>query len=351
MLSPECTILPTSARSITPPLSPAKSWWFPHRVEQLAELRELVLRHARGGVRRDLIEGVSVGVVARGTAPTATMSEPSMTLLAGGRKRTAVGDLEFVYGPGQYLVVSIDLPVTGYVSQASPDDPFVVFSLALKPAVIAGLLLDTVEVARPPRFTGLAISDATTELLDSVIRLMRLIDNPADLAALGAACEREIVWRLLAGAQGGIVRQIGLADSGITHISRAIKWMREHVDEPVAVADLARLSGMSVSSFHRHFRAATSMTPIQWQKAHRLREARTLLLAGNRNIADVAYAVGYGSASQFSREYRRAFGQPPGHDATWLRGDSPKTPTSTKSSRHRSPGNIGHSASVAAERP
>lgn len=206
------------------------------------------------------------------------------------------------------------------MSSAGPDDPFVVFSLSLRPALIAGLLLDTRAVAAPRGFTGLAVSDAMPELIDSVVRLMRLLDDPADLAVLGQAYEREIVWRLLKGPQGGIVRQIGTADSSVALISRSLAWMREHPAEQISISDLARLSGMSVSSFHRHFRAATSMTPLQWHKALRLREARTRLLTGGASIATIAYAVGYGSASQFSREYRRAFGTPPGADGERLRG-------------------------------
>ncbi|MGH1548763.1 AraC family transcriptional regulator N-terminal domain-containing protein [Leifsonia poae] len=288
---------------------------------QPADLRDLIIRHARGGIRRNIVNGLSLGVVTDGTPPAATMSEPSVTLVAGGSKRTAVGDLEVVYGAGEYLVVSIDLPVTGRVERATPDDPFVVFSLALRPAVIAALLLDTVEVARPPAFTGLAVGTASPDLLDAASRMLRLLDDPADLAALGAAAEREIVWRLLSGPQGGIVRQIGVADGSLAHISRAIRWMRDHLAEQVAIEELARISGMSASTFHRHFRAATSMTPIQWQKALRLREARALLLRGAAGVAEAGYAVGFGSASQFSREYRRAFGQPPGRDAQNFRGD------------------------------
>jgi AraC-like DNA-binding protein len=288
-------------------------------MEQVHELRELILEHARGGIRRNLIDGVGIGVVDGTTAPVANMAEPSMSLVVGGRKRTTVGDLEFSYGPGEYLVASIDLPVIGGVSEASPDDPFVVFSLSLKPALIAGLLLETENVARPAGFTGLAVSRASSDLLDSVIRIVRLMGSPRDLAVLGPAVEREVVWRLLMGEQGRIVRQIGLADSSLSQISRAIKWMREHYSEQINVIELARRSGMSLSSFHRHFRAATSMTPIQLQKELRLREARTRLLAANANVADVGYDVGYGSPSQFSREYRRAFGQPPGRDATSLR--------------------------------
>jgi transcriptional regulator GlxA family with amidase domain len=142
---------------------------------------------------------------------------------------------------------------------------------------------------------------------------------PAKPAPAYGPTEREIVWRLLTGPQGGLVRQIGSADSGIAHISRATTWLRENLAEPVSVAALARLSGMSVSTFHRHFRASTSLTPIQWQKALRLRRARILLAEGDTTVAEVASAVGYGSVSQFSREYRRTFGLSPGQDAARLR--------------------------------
>ena len=294
---------------------------------QPGELHDLIIRHARGGIRRNIIDGLSLGVVTGGTPPAAAMSEPSVTIVAGGRKRTAVGDVEVVYGAGEYLVVSIDLPVTGRVEQATPDDPFVVFSLALRPAVIAALLLDTVDVARVPAFTGLAVGTASPSLLDAASRMLRLLDEPADLAALRSSAEREVVWRLLSGPQGGIVRQIGLTDGSVAHIVRAIRWMRDHLAEPASVGELARISGMSPSTFHRHFRAATSMTPVQWQKALRLREARALLLRGTAGVAEAGYAVGYGSASQFSREYRRAFGRPPGRDAEALRqGDAAVPP-------------------------
>jgi AraC-like DNA-binding protein len=169
--------------------------------------------------------------------------------------------------------------------------------------------------ARPPAFSGLAVSDATPELLDPVVRLLRLLDRPDDLRVLAPGLEREILWRLVTGDQGALVRQIGLASSSLTHISRAIRWIREHYNEPLLVADLAALSSMSASSFHRHFRAATSMTPIQFAKQIRLQEARALLMTQPAHVAEIGYLVGYESPSQFSREYRKTFGTPPGQDA------------------------------------
>src|SRR6266436_5876639 len=167
--------------------------------------------------------------------------------------------------------------------------------------------------------TGIAVSDASPAILDAIGRLLALVDTPRDAAALADGVEREVLWRLITGPQGGTVRQIGLADSRLALLGRAIRWIRGHYDETLRVEELAALATMSVSSFHRHFRAVTSMTPIQYQKQIRLREARARLLAQPGDITGVGYAVGYDSPSQFSREYRRMFGAPPSHDAQALR--------------------------------
>jgi transcriptional regulator GlxA family with amidase domain len=165
---------------------------------------------------------------------------------------------------------------------------------------------------------GLAVSDATPALLDAIARLLALLDAPDDAAALAAGVQREVIWRLITGPQGPTVRQIGLADSRLAHLARAIRWIRGHYDETLRVEQLAALATMSVSSFHRHFRAVTSMTPIQYQKEIRLHEARARLLADPGDVTGVGYAVGYDSPSQFSREYRRRFGVSPSRDARAL---------------------------------
>jgi AraC-like DNA-binding protein len=291
-------------------------------VDLLTELRTLIVRHApsRGPMGKTMVlDGMSIARVSEPTPPVAVMSEPSLAVVAQGVKRTVLNGVPYDYRAGQYLVVSVDLPVIGQALVASADEPFAVFSLALRPAAIAPLLLETAGTMRPPAFSGLAVSDATPDLLDPVVRLLRLLDRPEDLRVLAPGLEREILWRLVTGDQGALVRQIGLADSNLAHISRVIRWIREHYRETLLVADLAGLAGMSTSSFHRHFRAATSMTPIQFVKQIRLQEARALLAAQAVNVADVGYQVGYESPSQFSREYRRTFGTPPGRDAARLR--------------------------------
>jgi AraC-like DNA-binding protein len=291
-------------------------------VHLLAELAALIVAHVGGhGAQRKtvILDGMSVAVVTEPTEPAAAMAEPSLAVVGHGVKRTVLNGTPYDYRAGQYVVVSLDLPVTGQALEASMDEPFTVFSMTLKPVMIAPLLLETTSTARPPAFSGLAVSDATPELLDPIVRLLRLLDHPDDLRVLGPGLEREILWRLVTGEQGALVRQIGLADSSLTHIARTIRWIREHYDDALRVADLADLAGMSESSFHRHFRSATSMTPIQFQKQIRLQAARALLISSPGEVAEIGYRVGYESPSQFSREYRRTFGTPPGRDAVRLR--------------------------------
>jgi AraC-like DNA-binding protein len=152
-----------------------------------------------------------------------------------------------------------------------------------------------------------------------VVTAELLLDHPADAPVLAPLAEREILWRLLTGPHGGMVREVGLAGSGLSHVSRAIRWIRENYAEPVRIPDLARLAGLSPSAFHRHFRAVTAMSPVQFQKCIRLQTARSLLVARPGDVAAVGHLVGYDSPSQFNREYRRLFGAPPGQDGARLR--------------------------------
>ncbi|MDO8210556.1 AraC family transcriptional regulator [Conexibacter sp. CPCC 206217] len=311
----------------------------------LEELRTLIARHAQHGWRT-AIEGVLVSSVSRPTAPEASTTGLVMALIAQGAKRLALGDRVHEYRAGQYLVASVDLPITGHFSEASPSEPALGFGLILRPSTIASLLLEAGEgdgagalggrltsdaavggeairrARRPVAPPGLTVSDASPELLDAVVRLLRLLDRPADLPILAPLAEREILWRLMTGEQGATVRQLGLTDSSLSHVSRAIGWIRDHHAESFRVEDLARQAGMSVSAFHRNFRAITAMSPIQFQKRIRLQEARLQLIANPDDVAGAGYAVGYDSASQFSREYRRQFGAPPGRDVSRLRAQA-----------------------------
>ncbi|MFJ2645632.1 AraC family transcriptional regulator N-terminal domain-containing protein [Streptomyces sp. NPDC087420] len=288
----------------------------------LDQLRTLLLRHARPDWTTP-IDGVLISKVERSDPPSLSMSGTVLAVIAQGEKRLALGERVYDYRAGQYLVTSVDLPVTGHFAGASPEHPAVGFGLTLEPEAVAELLLR----AGPgdvPRGGGsalpsIAVSDAPDQLLDAVIRLLRLIDEPRDRAVLAPLVKREILWRLITGEQGGIVRQFGLADSSLSHVARAVRWIREHYAQPFRVEDVARLAGMSVSAFYRHFQVVTAMSPIQFQKQIRLQEARLLLATHPGDVTGVGQRVGYDNSSQFSREYRRQFGAPPSQDAARLR--------------------------------
>lgn len=169
------------------------------------------------------------------------------------------------------------------------------------------------------RQRGIAVSQANSDLLDPVIRLLRLLDRPQDIPVLAHAIEREILWRLVNGEQGTLVQQIGYADGHTMQVGRAIKWIRANYAQVLRIEELAQVAGMSITSFHRHFAGVTSLSPIQYQKQVRLQAARALLLSSSRDAADIGLEVGYESPSQFSREYRRQFGRPPRADGAFLK--------------------------------
>jgi AraC-like DNA-binding protein len=293
-------------------------------MQQLAVLRELMGRHARPGHPVTDLPGVRLVTALAPSPPISSIYEPAFALVAQGSKRTVLGDRVFEYGPGQYLVVSVDLPIVGQVTTATPDEPYLSLSMTLSRTAIASLILDmATDGDGSQEAVGFSVNDATPELLDSVIRLLRLLDHPEDVAVLRPMLEREILWRLLNGRQGATVRQIGLADSRLAQVARATGWIREHYKELLRIEEMADLAGMSLSSFHRHFRAVTAMSPLQYQKHIRLREARSRLLVDPGSVAAVGFAVGYQSPSQFSREYGRLFGAPPARDLARLRSGSP----------------------------
>ncbi|WP_222194896.1 AraC family transcriptional regulator [Modestobacter italicus] len=290
----------------------------------LGELRQLVTRHADRGTT-DLFDGVQVARVTTPGSPDATMTGVVFALIAAGEKTLVLGDRELRYGAGQYLLASLDLPVTGRFTRASRAEPALGFGLHLRSSVVAELLLHPAAAAFPRHRRGvsapsaLAVSDASPELVDAVVRMVRLADRPRDQAVLQPMLEREVLWLLMTGPQGETVRQLGLSDSSLSSVGRAVRWLREHYAQPLRVDDLAQIAAMSPSAFHRSFAAVTAMSPIQFQKRIRLQEARLRLLTGPGDVAGIGHAVGYGSASQFSRDYRRQFGLPPGRDALRMR--------------------------------
>ncbi|WP_261717680.1 AraC family transcriptional regulator [Streptomyces sp. FZ201] len=294
------------------------------REELLDEVRGIIADRTATGTSGTGIPGLLLSRVET-AEPDHSLTEPLLVVMAQGGKRLLLGDQVYEYRAGDCLVVTADLPVTGHFINARREEPALGMALELRPAAVAPLLLEAPPLPTAPA-TALATGRADVDLLDAVARLLRLLDRPTDAPVLAPLIEREIVWRLLTGPHGAMVRQIGMADSSLSYVARAIRWIREHYAEPMRVEDLARLTGMSSSAFHRNFRAVTAMSPLQFQKRIRLQEARSLLVARPGDVAGVGHLVGYDSPSQFNREYRRMFGAPPGQDANRLRAAGTPSP-------------------------
>ncbi|GAA1574870.1 AraC family transcriptional regulator [Kribbella sancticallisti] len=294
---------------------------------RIDELRTLLAKHARPDLTT-AIDDVLISKVEHPLPPSSSMSGTVMALIAQGAKRIALGDRVYEYRAGQYLIASVDLPITGHYTEAGPEQPALGFGLTLQPAAVAEVLLqaspgDLAPTTGTP--SGMAVSEASDDLLDAVIRLLRLLDQPRDRAVLAPLIKREILWRLITGEQGAVVRHLGLPDSSLTHVAGAVRWIRDHYAQSFRVEEVAQQAGMSASAFYRNFQAVTAMSPVQFQKQIRLQEARLLLATHPKDITGVGSRVGYDSPSQFSREYRRQFGASPSQDAARLRGSTPET--------------------------
>lgn len=292
-------------------------------MDPLIELRKRIMHHSGStdlATIQTAITGVKLSICSITTEPIGHIYEPVVVLVVQGRKRTVLGERIFDYGVGQYLVVPIELPIISRIASAKADEPFLAIALTLRSTSIVSLLLDAAIPQRnPAEFSGLGVGTASPELVDAMLRMIRLLDSPTDIPILMPGLEREILWRLLSAEHGGLVRQIGSVGGRLAQIGHALRWLRSRYADIIRIEDMAEQAGMSVSTFHRHFRAITAMTPIQYQKQVRLQEARMRLLAGAGDVASVGFAVGYDSPSHFSREYTRLFGFPPGRDATRLK--------------------------------
>ncbi|MGA0545582.1 AraC family transcriptional regulator N-terminal domain-containing protein [Brevundimonas sp. VNH65] len=290
-------------------------------MERLHELAALARRHMGDrpaeGVGPVLAPGLQLIVSSGLTAGQQLVYEPMLCLIVEGGKRSTLGSETYDYRAGEYLVVSAELPVSGQVIEA----PYLAIGIPLDPNLIAELMLDMQVVHDPTPQRALAVCRMEDEMVDAVLRLLRLLDRPEQAGVLAPLIQREIVWRLLSGERGGAVRQIASGEGRVTQVNKVIRWIRSRYAEPLRVEELADMVGMSETSLFRHFRAVTAMSPLQYQKQIRLQEARTLLLTQAHDVAGVGFAVGYNNPSQFSREYSRLFGLPPGRDADRLRAD------------------------------
>jgi AraC-like DNA-binding protein len=280
----------------------------------LEELRRLAA-HAEN---RRTDTGIPRVAMVQGEIPEhqlAAVYDPMINLILTGSKTMTVGERTLRYNPATYFVMSVDLPAVGSVHPADTGEPYLAVSLTLEPTIVANLLADIAKPAGGDLYSpGFSIAPVTDELLDAWVRMLRLMERPADVAALAPAYEREILYRVLQGPHGWMLRDIAAPGTALSRVGIAIQWIRTNFTLPLRVEALAQMAALSVSAFHRHFKAVTALSPLQYQKRIRLLHARSLLIAGEGNATSVAFGVGYESATQFSREYSRFFGLPPSKD-------------------------------------
>ena len=246
----------------------------------------------------------------------AAVYEPMINLILQGSKTMTVGEHTLHYDPATYFVMSIELPAVGTVHPATTGEPYLAVSLTLDPVALTTLLADLpLPADRHDQDPGFSVAPVTPELMDAWVRLLRLMGDPQGIAALAPAYEREILYRVLQGPHGWMLREIAAPDSAIARVNQAIQSIRRDFAQSIRVEHMAERAAMSVSAFHRHFKAVTTLSPLQYQKRVRLLQARTLMVANAKSVTAVAFEVGYESSNQFSRDYAKVFGLPPSRDA------------------------------------
>ncbi len=287
--------------------------------------RESLVAGIRSALPQDgVIEPLPGLHLARLSAPNEkihSVLEPSLCVIAQGSKVVFVGDHRYQYDPFNYFLATIELPRVSQVLEASPEEPYLSFRLVLDPNLVGSVMIEAGHLipAGNTDVRAVVVSFLDAELLDAVVRLVRLVGSPADARILMPLIKREIIYRLLTGEQGGRLGHLTLSAGYSSSIARAVQRFRRHFDQPIRVEEVAQELGMSVSSFYQHFKSVTAMSPLQFQKRLRLQEARRLMLSEDLDATSAAYRVGYSDSSYFSREYKGLFGEPPRRDVDRLR--------------------------------
>jgi AraC-like DNA-binding protein len=284
----------------------------------LTQMRDRVLRHADSLSSGAALPRVGVAIQHQHTAPETAMCGPGICLVLQGTKQLIIGEQTLRQTPGRSFASLIEIPTTRCVLEIDSQKPYVAAGLTFDHAVLAELIAETPTSLSHNTVNCFSIATGSRDLFEAWDRHLALLDSPGDIPALSALRERELLYRLLQSPHGSLLRQNARDEGRSAQVRRAIDWMRANFDQPLMIKDLAEMARMSVPSFNRHFRTATSTSPIQYQKMLRLQAAR-YLLAKNSDVTLAAYAVGYESASQFSREYSRLFGCAPKKSALALR--------------------------------
>lgn len=297
---------------------------------QCEELATLATRHTKGkgnGLHQTAINKMDLARESTVSSRLHSVVSPMLAIVLQGKKEALLGEETYNYGVAQYLVLSVDLPITGVIIEATPEQPYLGFKLDLDPHQLCEIIAtqtSAIDSKKETSVRGFFVSTADQLLLDCALRLTRLLDTPQDIPILAPLIIHEIYYRLLIGEQSKAVRQIATSGSNMQRIAAVIQGIKADFAKPMRVADLAEQASMSAASFYHHFKAVTSMSPLQYQKQLRLLEARRLMLAENSTAAHAADQVGYESPSHFSREYARMFGAPPMRDIERFSTDSQK---------------------------
>ncbi len=283
------------------------------------------------------VPGLAVGRATSPIPPTSYVFEPSLCISARGSKRVSLGKEAFVYDEDNFLLTTFGLPTIIEVSQASDEKPYTAIQIELDLQLARQVIsdLDVRGIAAQTSAPGIATGPVDADLLDAVVRLVRLLERAEDIPFLQALIHREILYRVLVGPAAARLRQLVQIGTQTSRVAKAIDRLRRDFSKRLSVEELAEESGMGVSTLHHHFRELTTMSPLQFQKQLRLHEARRLMLNENADTASAAFQVGYESVTQFSREYRRQFGAPPGRDIKAMRGAAAAEPDSRMAAEAR----------------
>lgn len=292
------------------------------------ELIERIMRAMPTDGVCEPIQGVHLGRLSTPMEKLHSVLEPSLCIIAQGSKAIFVGDNRYQYDPFNYFLATIELPRVSQVLEASKEKPYLSFRLGLDPNIVGSVLVEAGYMAPSGNadVRAIDVSPLDADLMEAVIRLVRLIETPQHGRVLKPLITREIIYRLLMGDQGGRLCHLTVSGSYTPQIARAIERLRQDFDQSLRIEDLAQEMGMSVSSFHQHFKAVTAMSPLQFQKRLRLQEARRLMLGEDLDATSAAYRVGYNDASYFSREYKSLFGVPPIRDIQQLKETMDENP-------------------------
>jgi AraC-like DNA-binding protein len=292
-----------------------------HAQANRAELVERIAQAVRDDGRVEPLNGL---YLFRASAPTELLHSvytPAFCVIAQGSKEIFLGEERYQYDPAHYLLTTVELPVVSQIREASKEQPYLSFRLELDPALVGSVL---VEADLPsPRGEGevkaIDVSPLDASLLDAVVRLIRLLDSPTDARVLAPPVTREIIYRLLLGAQGARLRHIAVLGGDTHRIAKVVDLLRKDFKEPLRVESIAQELGMSISGLYHQFKAITAMSPLQFQKRLRLQEARRLMLGEHLDAASAGWRVGYDDPAHFNREYKSVFGLPPVRDVERLR--------------------------------